>query len=122
MRIFLLAAGLFLLSFNSVNAQWTQITLPSQYAISQMQFVNDSVGYIIADSIVGLSLAGKVYKTTDRGLSWVEKNFYYSSFDYIHFINPDTGWIAMSDGGAGTIRRTYDGGNTWFNISFNAPH
>lgn len=56
-------------------AQWTKITLPSHYAIAQMQFVNDSVGYIIAHSIIGLSPAGKIYKTFDRGLHWFEKNF-----------------------------------------------
>nr|MBK9651919.1 T9SS type A sorting domain-containing protein [Bacteroidota bacterium] len=109
-------------SFNECNAQWTKINLPNNWSIAQMQFVNDSVGYMIADSIVGLSLAGKIFKTFDRGLNWYEKSFYYQSFDYLYFINEDTGWICMTDGGTGTIRRTINGGNTWTNICFNAPH
>lgn len=122
MKRILLLIILFYLNNQAIKAQWTKINLPSNYEVKQMQFVNDSVGFIIADSIVGLYLTGKIYKTTDGGLNWFEKNFFYQSFDYMHFINQDTGWICMSNGGIGTIRRTTDGGNTFINISNNAPY
>lgn len=104
-----------------VNAQWTKINVQTGYDLRRLQMITENIGYITGDSIIGLNQTGKIFRTFNAGNNWFEKTFYYQAYEHFHFINPDTGWIQMNDGQNSTIRRTYDGGNTWMNIAFQSP-
>ncbi len=67
-------------------------------------FVNDNFGIIGGH---GISLS-----TTDGGISW---DTFWAGDELlsIHFTNSQNGWAAGWGNGAGFLRRTFDGGNTW---------
>ena len=68
-----------------------------------MCFVSDNSGY-------ATGVEGKIYHTTDRGLTWplLPTNITVG-LGKVQFINPDTGWVASSH----YIYRTTDGGSNW---------
>jgi hypothetical protein len=68
------------------------------------------IGYASVESWQGQSNY-PVLKTTDGGLTWVEK-IWNPTFQYMQglgFVNDSTGWC----GDATYVKKTTDGGNTW---------
>ncbi len=84
----------------------------------KIYFPSDSIGYIAVEKPIYLSdgLPTPFLKSTDGGLTWMEKDFLPGPFDQegIGFINDNTGWL----GGWGTDEngptyKTTDGGESW---------
>jgi hypothetical protein len=84
----------------------------------KIYFPSDSIGYVAVEKPIYLSdnLPTPFLKTTDGGMTWVEKPFLSTPFDEegIGFINDNTGWL----GGWGTndngpTYKTTDGGDSW---------
>ncbi|MBC8400687.1 MAG: T9SS type A sorting domain-containing protein [Candidatus Marinimicrobia bacterium] len=74
--------------------------------IYDIKFVNDSTGWA-----VGGGQGGLIFKTVNRGNSWLQQSSGTSSWlTSINFINSDTGWIT---GNNGIFLKTISGGNTW---------
>lgn len=80
--------------------------------VSSMQFVSESVGYLVGDE------DNTVCKTTDGGETWVTNWDQPSGLD-IFFLNDSVGYT-----GRGTLFKTTNGGNSWSKIQFQEynPH
>jgi photosystem II stability/assembly factor-like uncharacterized protein len=74
------------------------------FQIQEIQFLNDSVGYICGD-------VGLMYKTTDGGATWTEQETGTTeSLQDLKFINEDVGFAC---GFEATVIYTLDGGENW---------
>ena len=75
--------------------------------IRSLWFLTDSLGWAVGDN-------GKVLRTSDGGLHWVElskiPNVYLSD---VFFADLDRGWVLANSGPQGQIFMTIDGGRTW---------
>lgn len=100
------------LVFSALNIQaqseWAYLpNAPAGGRIDDVFFVNDQLGWCV-------NSGGRIYKTTDAGLTW---NNIYSTNGYfraVEFLNENIGY-------AGTLNskflRTTDGGATWTNLA-----
>lgn len=94
---------------------WTQVysELPKPQllfvypGISQMQFVNDQLGYALSSG-----LPGALFKTTNGGDSWDTLSVDFVSDHYelrgVHFLSEQVGYV-----GADVVYKTIDGGQNW---------
>jgi len=85
--------------------QKQRLKLPD-YSIADIDFVSENFW------ILG-TLNGKIYKTTDSGVTWsLKSNANYSPADYyfISFVNENLGF---ANRGHGEFYKTMDGGETW---------
>lgn len=84
---------------------WTEIALPNQdNYFKEVMFVNQNTGFISGES------DGIILRTDDAGNSW--ETIYESQYSWpraIHFIDPDTGFVALDH----SVMKTFDGGQTW---------
>lgn len=96
----------FILRSSDAGATWSRINLPLCFTPKGVQFLNDSLGFIVGDR-------GTVYKTTDGGLTWNYKRLSVSATDLtgVSFSSPKIGWVS---GLFGLIYKTTDGGDNWF--------
>ncbi|MCK5034122.1 MAG: hypothetical protein KAS18_10825, partial [Calditrichia bacterium] len=122
---------------------WDKNIIPYLNFLKDLQLVNDSTGYFIADDHLLFSSVdnsntwelkardiasyyalnkntiyaikkGSIMKSLDGGLSWDEKLSDARDITLINFVDYSTGWII---GNSGTILKTIDGGNNWVNQS-----
>lgn len=95
---------------NDGGANWVKKRLPyiSQglIGVSSMQFVNNSVGYLVGDE------DNDVCKTEDGGETWVTNSKQPSGHD-IFFLNDSIGFT-----GRVSLNKTTDGGKSWEKIQF----
>lgn len=105
LRILFFAA---LCSAPSVMAQDTWFIQPLSTSISESFFdvesVNADVSYVVGDN-------GKMFKTTNGGLSWspVTSGSVFSIYD-AEFLTEQLGWVC---GNGGMVMKTSTGGNVW---------
>lgn len=77
-----------------------------------INFPNDSVGYIVGGKFISPTIGGVMFKTVDYGATWTSittlpvTNTMYG----VHFISADTGYVV---GNGGYIFKTIDGGQNW---------
>jgi photosystem II stability/assembly factor-like uncharacterized protein len=92
---------------NDAGQHWTQnaVTYSGIYNVS---FPSNATGYIFSD---------KIYKTTDRGATWVplttgldEDNYLYENG---YFLSDNLGFARARAGGVYSLLRTADGGAHW---------
>ena len=75
------------------------------YKVNHFYFVDGSTGFAVGDT-------GKVYKTTDNGINWVEKNSNTTvNLKWTDFISSTVGWLV---GDNGYLLKTTNGGNSFF--------
>lgn len=74
-------------------------------SINDVFFINDTIGWICGPA------HPSVFKTVDSGINWVAPDTSYtsSSFDFIQFIDENTGFGGSSMG----ISKTTNGGRSW---------
>lgn len=82
----------------------------SLFQIQEIQFIDANIGYISGD-------IGLLYKTTDAGETWVDKQVVISGFDVeslfdFKFLNSNPNY-GFACGYHGLLIRTYDGGDSW---------
>jgi len=92
---------------------WTYTPIESRYNY-ELDFPTDNTGYLLC-SKEGQTY-NTIFKTTDGGITWTEKNPSsndYFDFNYINFLDAQNGL------GVGTnkIYKTTDGGETWTAIA-----
>jgi hypothetical protein len=104
---------LFLLPFQAFS-QWSLVSSPSlpQGEFVDIQTPDISTTYLLNDS-------AQLYLSTDFGSSW---NLHFSfpdsqSVNQMLFINSDTGFVSGNSYTNESLLRTFDGGETWQNIS-----
>lgn len=101
---------------------WKNIGAPiSTGNTNQFDFINDNTGYCIAGGNTNSSEnVGKVYKTTNGGISWTATNggidIFNDSFYSIKFIDDKTGFVSGGYNDNKTYKTT-NGGTTWTKIN-----
>lgn len=84
--------------------QWNQITSPSNENLLMVRFVSESTGWVVGENFV--------YKTTDGGNNWETQDSVLGSWcESLYAIDSLT--VVYADDPRG-IRRTSDGGATWY--------
>ncbi len=93
----------------------TQYTDVSAGGFNAIQFTDLENGWVVGGN-------GKIFKTTDGGLSWVKITnsgiAQQSESKCLYFLNADTGWIGTNDGVPDqnpdrVVLHTTDGGHSW---------
>ena len=104
--------GCILRTIDGGNA-W-QIVDSGYLYVSDMEFVNDSIGFVVGGKAYGFGYRGIIIKTIDAGVTWNEIwngiSDTIGSMNSIQFTSKDTGYI-YAEGDA--ILKTVDGGLTW---------
>jgi photosystem II stability/assembly factor-like uncharacterized protein len=95
---------------------WEQLPFPegNSTILNGVCFATPDSGWVVGNS-------GKIFATTDGGLTWNQQSSGTSrKLSKICFINSTTGWITggWQDGNSFLVLKTTDGGNTWQNLSF----
>ena len=91
---------------------WTLSTISGLYSVSEIEFVNTNVGWILG----GEGFGGPLYKTTDAGNTWISLSLGGSKFQ---FLDEQEGWLIQpmitleGQGEATILHHTTDGGSTW---------
>lgn len=93
----------------SLKAQWNPQNLASGNYGSRVHMVNSTRGYLL------LTIANqnrKLLRTDNGGMNWTATSYVQPlSYSDIYFTSENTGYMA---GGAGSILKTTDAGNTFF--------
>jgi photosystem II stability/assembly factor-like uncharacterized protein len=84
----------------------------------KIQFPSRDTGYASVEKAIFLSdsIPAPYLKTTDGGITWIEKAFLTIPYDQegIGFINNNTGWLGgWGDDDNGPTYKTTDGGDSW---------
>jgi photosystem II stability/assembly factor-like uncharacterized protein len=96
---------------SELTAQWIrQSPIPTEKMLRDVCFVNQDTGWVFGDD-------GSVYRTNDCGDTWIDQSIdtYFEVLQGL-FLDPDTGWIAVSSDQQdawGYIYKTNNGGYTW---------
>ncbi len=102
--------GIYKTSDGGIN--WSFISFPNSKLFFEKELLFDpppipsSVFFI--NELTGFYVDGGIYKTTDGGITWIQKSDIGGSSIYFSDIN--TGWVV---GEGGSIRRSTDSGETW---------
>lgn len=96
-----------LLKTTNKGINWIGVNNPL-LTISSVYFINQNIGWIVG---MGNGGFGKIYKTIDGGLNWIEQNSNVSVnyFESVNFINQNTGWVS----GGNYMLYTTNGGDNW---------
>jgi photosystem II stability/assembly factor-like uncharacterized protein len=81
------------------------------YSFTGIQFIDENTGYA-----VGGDGSAIIFKTTNSGLNWIQSIPFGSgvnSFQGLHFVSSDTGWVSSTDALGGGLWRTTNGGINW---------
>lgn len=97
---------------------WTAQTAGTGYTLNDVDFVDDSYGWIAGVESPSGYGNGRVWRTTDGGSHWVQSGYFEGwSGDYgkysIDFIDRNIGYVAGAEEGKGSVHKTTDGGQTW---------
>jgi len=87
----------------------------SIFYFRDLQFIGD-IGW----TVVGNYTTHRyIFKTTDRGDTWILNTKMDDQIESLYFIDENTGWLTGIDDStlAGRIFKTNDGGKTWINLS-----
>jgi len=90
------------LKTTNAGANWFTQSIEDE--VNHFYFINSSTGWTAGDE-------GKIYKTTNAGIDWEEKNSNTTvDLRHIHFISTSVGWVV---GDNGYLLKTTNGGNSW---------
>lgn len=122
-------AGRHILRTTDGGNSWTRSPETGDCSLMSIFFTDAKSGYAVGSYTASSSAV--VLKTTNGGKNWQKKFLRtepatYARFDYVHFVNKNTGWIFGGNGDwDGFIYKTQDGGNSWklqfihINMGFN---
>lgn len=111
--IYASASGGNLRRSSNLGSTWHNVLNPATDQIYSVKFINENTGFIGEY---------KIYKTTDRGLTWAATNVPTGqnqiAFHNIEFVNGSLGFAAgeIVSGAGGRIFKTTDGGNNWNSV------
>jgi photosystem II stability/assembly factor-like uncharacterized protein len=118
MRRILFLFVLFNISFcrNSLCQNvWEKIQSPTTEVLQKVVFVDSVTGWAVGDS-------GIIIHTSDAGNTWGIQHY---NVDYnilsVSFPNKNLGWALARTYFGTDIMKTFDGGNSWKNESYNGP-
>lgn len=92
---------------------WDTLSIDTAYqAVSDIFFVNESVGFVTTSAVPVRGKKSRVYKTTDFGDTWevVYEHIDSASLLKMYFVDENIGYVC---GEKGSFLKTIDGGATW---------
>ena len=118
MKIFYLLTLLLFLMLFSVSCKkddkipilsykYDQVNSNLNESLSYLRFIDNNTGY-------GVNYSGKVFKTTDKGLTWKSKTLTNLPLKSIYFVNKNLGFVV---GDQSAAFKTIDGGETWSELT-----
>ncbi|MEY2923729.1 MAG: hypothetical protein RLZZ337_269 [Bacteroidota bacterium] len=112
-KLELLFAAMFILSVSNLSAQsWNKLTIGFDSNFYDVTFLNASRGYVCSDN-------GAVFKTINRGDSWVSvRTEAKEGLACVHFLSENIGFVSSGFyNGYGAIYKTENAGNTWTKLN-----
>lgn len=113
----LFGIGLLAISFSGKAQTWNQVAVPTQANLSDIEFVNNQVGYIAGDSLT-------ILKTTDGGINWTSISHqglptqgFTPNIQEIEFVNETIGYLTIENDA--WMYKTADGGLNWTQVQNN---
>lgn len=100
---------LFLFASLHIHAQWTEVSIPSEWPLQNAAFADANNGYIIVPNYP------KMFRTTNGGSSWDSVTFNGGGAWDIDFISPTHGFVLVDSSAVFSVKTTTDGGNSWTN-------
>ena len=99
------------------GSSWTSISTGTTFDLNSIDFVDAFVGYAVGGEYGSYA----ILKTTDGGLSWVDKHstFFYNYLFLlsVEFTDVNTGFIGGGYSFQNVIYKTTDGGETWVELT-----
>lgn len=96
----------FFLCANLATAQWTDVSIPSNWALDKGSFVDDNHGYLTSANY------NYLFRTTNGGAVWDSVIIPSGAID-VDFISIDTGFVLINIFSNFSVATTYDRGNSW---------
>ncbi|RPI13674.1 MAG: hypothetical protein EHM58_17960, partial [Ignavibacteriae bacterium] len=94
----------YILRTSNSGDNWN-ISTSFNYPFYKIQFANQNTGIALTFQ--------KLFKTTDKGMSWQTINIPTNAFEGMHVLNQDTIWLVSSNSAVGGVFRTNNGGANW---------
>ena len=88
---------------------WNFRDVPTNGGLYSAYFVNQNIGWIVG---------GKVWRTTDGGVNWINSFNGTQNLYSVYFVNENIGWTVGEDG---IILKTTDGGTTFLEEKSEIP-
>jgi photosystem II stability/assembly factor-like uncharacterized protein len=128
--LFVLLSALFIIISNSHAQSPSWHTLPNSPSTTwrhdDLSFINENTGWVVYNTVFGGGNTGKVFKTTDGGMSWTaQKSVSNIYFRCIGFTDSLTGFIGTLGNLGGLnpspiMYKTTNGGITWDSVNFSS--
>jgi len=103
-------SGILICSSN-MGESWDIIPFQFQTNLSDIFFIDTINGYVVGEN--------SIFKTTNKGMSWIRQTIDNNFFQAVYFLNKDTGFVTslriISSGiFHSAIYKTTNGGSDWF--------
>ncbi len=95
----------------NANAQWTNVSVPTNQLLTNGTFTDDLHGYVSA------SYYPVLWRTANGGTNWDSTVFTYPVVD-MDFSSNNEGYVLLRNGNDHYIHKTADGGVNWTLVSF----
>ena len=97
---------------NDQGSTWEMQNSGVNNYISDIFFLNDTLGWALTFDLVGQDIRGQILKTSDGGLNWQKNPFRHLNMilTTLYFKDELNGWMGLKPNG---ILVTADGGNEW---------
>ena len=106
MKRFISTLSLSLTILITTHSQWTDISIPSQWALTQGSFPDDNHGYVVSNYY------NYMFRTTNSGATWDSVIIPAGAVD-VEFISVDTGFVLINIFSEFSLATTYDRGQSW---------
>lgn len=100
------SSGNIILRTDDLGITWYPLNTNLDTRLNSINFVDDLTGYAAGDE-------GKILKTENKGLTWIQQTCPYVSYNHIAFIDRDLGFAYAGR----TIVKTTNGGGLWTPIN-----
>jgi len=112
-----------ILKTTDMGLTWENIGISTNLTLFSLSFINKDTGWVAGgegDIVYTYGNKGILLKTTNGGTNWIIDSTYDKTVASVFFIDNDTGYIALNIdttiGCIGTLRKTTNGGNSFFTI------
>ncbi|MCC2545192.1 T9SS type A sorting domain-containing protein [Hymenobacter sp. BT175] len=106
--------------YTTINggSTWTRVPVASLPGVAPNEFVYNTAVFQLGNTIWFGTASNRVWRSTDRGLTWTVSGTPLQSMEAIAFVDAQNG-LALDD--AGLLARSTNGGTTWTSVAPSGP-